>query len=319
MKRFFFFFFLPFFFKHLFFQEPLGACSRGGAPSQARWSHTYLAQNLVLPLKSVWSGVSYLFLATFSFLICKMGHSFFPHRLFVGLIEIMWVKATTVSGKYLGWLLRASSPFSFTLTLCRRREERASVFHLLSYNVSWYAIRVILLQLGPPPPRSHPSLTTTAQELKSFTSFSDFLLMSLSWGHFWRIVWFARCLCSPSFPGTTALPSTSPSQEPCWCTIILSLETTDCSGMASVSREVINAFPRSFGFRTRGVRFVFLWGQLRSSHLKPWSYWQPNHVSLCGGRKSGHKEMKECCHAREGDAERSSCTQVLRFFGTSPS
>ena len=207
MKRFFFFFFFLFL-KHLSFQELLGACSRGGAPSQARWSHSYLAQNLALPLKSVWSGAGYLFLATFSFLICKMGCSFFPHRLFVGLIEIMWVKATSVSGKYLGWLLRASSPFSFTLTLCRRREERASVFRLLSDNVSWRAIHVILLQLGPPPPRSHPSLTTTAQGLKSFTSFSDLLLMSLSWGHFWRIMWFARCLGSPSFPGTAPLPST---------------------------------------------------------------------------------------------------------------
>ena len=125
-----------------------------------------------------------------------------------GLIEIMWVKATTASGKYLGWLLRASSPFSFTLILCRRREERASVFRLLSYNVSRCAICVILLQLGPPPPRSHPSLTTIAKGLRSFASFSDLLLMSLSSRHFWRIVWFAGYRCSPSFPGTAPLPST---------------------------------------------------------------------------------------------------------------
>lgn len=33
-------------------------------------------------------------------------------------------------------------------------------------------------------------------------------------------------------------------------------------------KGAINAFRRNFGLRTRSVRFVSLWGQLRPSHLK---------------------------------------------------
>lgn len=97
----------------------------GGAPKTMLFSmawhthtHTRLVQSLVLPLTAVWSGTSYLISAIFSFLIRKI----FPSQAFYGEVEIMHAKAYPSIWHMIGLAIRALSPFSFTLVLCRGEE-----------------------------------------------------------------------------------------------------------------------------------------------------------------------------------------------------
>lgn len=69
--------------------------------------------------------------------------------------------------------------------------------------------------------------------------------------------------------------------------------------------------PKEFWIQNQGCQICLSLGtaEVTTSQALKLLAAQP-HVSLCGGRKSGYKAMKEC-HVREGDAERSSRIQVL--------
>ena len=193
----------------------------------------YLTQNLALPLKGVWSGASYLFSATFSFLICKMGYSFFPHRLFVGInwdhagktFEIMHHSIWKILGL-------ASEGFILFLLHTHPLQEKAgnsSAFGLLSYKVPWCTILVILLQQALPFQEAIPDYGSPDVDVFCFFLWppirASLLVLMVQ-----DPVRFVGDLCSSSFPGTAPPPSTWPSWEPCWCAVILSLDTVDCSG-----------------------------------------------------------------------------------------